>query len=136
MTLCTGKQFEEYFSNIEYDKDDKEIFKRVLKIRVDKKDKKKILEARDRENKNLGKPPQYIKQVRTDQDPKRRKKNNEEIVFGMYLSNFHIQLYLLQFYHQMYLILRGTDNTCCLNSVQTVLMGGLLTHLCFDHLSL
>ena len=55
-----GKQFEEYFSTIEYDADDKELFNRVLEVRVDAKDKEKILEAKEREKE---KPPQCIKHM-------------------------------------------------------------------------
>ena len=68
-------------------------------------------------------------------DPRTRKKDNKETVFGMYNIIFHIELYHVKFFHQIYLVLRATDNTCCLNSVKTVLIGELLTHLCFEHLS-
>ena len=77
-----GKQFKEYFSIIEYDEHDNELFNRVLEIRVDPKDKEKILEAKEREKENLAKPPQCMKKRTKEGDTKRRKKGDTDIIFG------------------------------------------------------
>ena len=82
LTLCMGKQFEEYFSIIEYDEHDNELFNRVLEVRVDPKDKEKILEAKEREKEKLEKPPQCMKKRTKAGDTKRRKKGDTDSIFG------------------------------------------------------
>ena len=92
MTLCTGKQFGEYFVVIEEDKKDKDLFNRVLEVRVDPKDKEKILEAKEREKDKTGKPPVCYKKLIKPGDGKTRKKQVTDIVFGMYQIIFPIMV--------------------------------------------
>ena len=73
-----SKQFEECFSIVEDDKDDKELFNRVLEVRVDPKDKRNILDARDREKEKLGKPLQCLRKITKAGDPKTRKKQDTD----------------------------------------------------------
>ena len=49
LILTTHKQFREYFEIIEATKEGKAKFNKILEVRVEEKDKKKILEARDKE---------------------------------------------------------------------------------------
>ena len=49
LILTTHNQFREYFYIIDATKDGKAKFNKILKVRVEEKDKKKILEARDKE---------------------------------------------------------------------------------------
>ena len=86
-----------------------ELLQRVLEVRVDPKDKK-ILDAREREKENLGKPPQCIKQITKAGDPKMRNKQHTDSVFGMYKPHFPIQLSYVQVYQQLYFVLSSSDN--------------------------
>ena len=92
LTLCTGKQFAEYFTVIEEDKRDKDLFKRVLEVRVDQKDKEKILEAKEREKDKSRKPPVCLRKLIRPGDGKTRKKQVLDTVFGMYQNIFPIIL--------------------------------------------
>ena len=92
LTLCTGKQFDEYFTVIEEDKHDKDLFNRVLEVRVDPQDKEKILEAKEREKDKSGKPPVCLRKLIKAGDGKTRKKQVTETVFGMYQNIFPILL--------------------------------------------
>ena len=86
LILTTHNQFREYFDIIDATKDGKAKFNKILEVRVEERDKKKILEARDKERKNQGKPPQCIKEVLVEpnkDEPKGRKKKPEtKNVFG------------------------------------------------------
>ena len=108
----------------------------MLEVRVDPKDKDKILEAKEREKETLGKPPQCMKKRTKEGDTKRRKKGDTDIIFGNYNPHFPMPMSFVECYHQMYFV---TDNPFCLNSVKTsvnVIKTKLLTQFCFDHLSL
>ena len=70
-------------------KEGKTKFNKILEVRVEEKDKKNILEARNKEKEKQGKPPHCIKEVVVDPQPDQpngKKKNPEKFnVFGEYM---------------------------------------------------
>ena len=92
LILTMHQQFKEYFKIIEATKEGKKKFNKILEVRVEEKDKKKILEAKNKEKEHQGKPPQCIKEVPVDPEPGqdkpkgRKKKPETKNVFGEYMS--------------------------------------------------
>ena len=78
-----GKQFKEYFSIIEYDEHDNELFNRVLEVRVDPKDKEINTGGKGKGKGEVGKASSMYEENEQRQEiQKDRKKRDTDSIFG------------------------------------------------------